>query len=83
MVAPSLPSGATHTLLTSAVEPSLFFQWSHGLPSASTNGIGSIDPPWSSWQIIGPPDASMNGPMGEPPIATLMHHLPADATRAA
>src|SRR4051794_3062341 len=80
---PSALSGATHTLLTSAVEPSLFFQCSHGLPSASTNGWGSIEPPMSSWQMIGPLDVSANGPVDDDDVATVMHHRPADCTRAA
>src|SRR4051794_23846874 len=79
----AMSSGAAQILDTSAVGPSLFFQCSHGLPSASMNGCGSMLPPMSSWQMIGPLDASENGPMGDDDVATVMHHLPADCTRAA
>jgi hypothetical protein len=43
--------------------PSLLWS-SQAVPSASTNGLGSMVPPWSRWQTNGPPDRSRNGPCG-------------------
>src|SRR3954452_13515007 len=74
----AMSSGAAQILDTSAVEPSLFFQCRHGLPSGVRKGCGSMLPPMSSWQMIGPVELSENGPVGEADVATVMHHLPAD-----
>src|SRR4051794_34117629 len=74
--APSPFSGAAHTRDTAGEDPSLFFQCSHGLPSASTNGIGSIEPPRSAWQTSGPADESVNGPAGDDATATLRQYFP-------
>src|SRR3954451_14587384 len=80
---PDVDSGAAHTRLTSAVEPSLFFQCSHGCPLPSTKGCGSIDPPRSSWHTIGPPDESTNGPGCDDDVATVMPQCPELFMRAA
>ena len=62
--------------------PSLFHT-SQGVPSASTNGLGSIEPPRSSWQMKGPLDVSTNGPCGRRLTASEMHCLPVAACRVA
>ena len=47
------------------------------MPSASTNGLGSIDPARSSWKINGSAEPSTNGPAGSEAVATEMHWRPA------
>jgi hypothetical protein len=46
------------------------------VPSWSMNGLGSIDPPWSPWQIIGDGELSLNGPAGVAEVAREMHCSP-------
>jgi hypothetical protein len=43
-----------------------------GVPSEFTNTRGSMDPPWSIWQMIGRGWA-VNGPLGELAKAPPMH----------
>ena len=58
-----------------------FFQYRYRLPSAARNGLASIEPPSSGWQISGLLLRSTYGPAGFDATATLTHCRP-DASSA-
>ena len=52
--------------------PSLF-QSNQGTPSAATNTLGSMAPPWSAGQMKADEESSTNGPDGLELVALEMH----------
>ena len=54
-------------ILVGVFDPPMFwsdFHSIHGVPSSSTKTRGSMEPPWSSWQMNGAA-AAVKGPVGE------------------
>src|SRR4030081_893052 len=72
--APSVDRRCDHILVGVAGPPMFWsdFHSIHGVPSPSTNTRGSMEPPWSSWQMIGAGWA-VNGPGGEVAEALARH----------
>ncbi len=83
MPVPSGVSWAAQMDAGTSTRPSLDFQYRYTVPSPSTNGCGSMDPPRPVWQMSGPEDVSTNGPTGEADVAMEMHSSPVAATSVA
>ena len=66
--------------------PPFDFHTRYGVPVASVNSDGSIEPPRFGWHSTGPVELSAKGPWGWVAVATEMHSAPpppGPATRTA
>ena len=73
---PSGESSAAQMVAGTVEAPEFDFQSRYTMPSASTNGWGSIDPPRPLWQMKGATELSVNGPVGCAEVAMEMHSSP-------
>ena len=63
-------------LMTPPMALPSFFHSSQSVPSVSRNGLASIAPPRSAWQISGPSESSRYGPCGAVATARPTHCRP-------